>query len=175
MFKSSWFGGKQPYHQLFDEVDQDRVLGDLTAFFGPHAEPYLKVYEKMRAGAARNRTFPMTWSWPVFFGAFIWFFYRRMYLVGAVLILLPIVLSLLAGPTGGGGGMVAFAMLAKSIYVHSALLRILKADAQGLTGAERSDYLRRAGGVSPVAGVLAGLLYAAFFGLAILGIYADPQ
>jgi hypothetical protein len=160
---------------LFEEVDQGRVLGDLTTFFGPRAGTYLKVYEKMRAGAARNRIFPMTWSWPVFFGAFIWFFYRRMYLMGAVLILVPIVLSLLAGPSAGGGGMVVFAIGAKTVYVQTALSRILKADAQGLAGAERSDYLRRAGGVSLVAGVLAGLLYAAFFGLAILGIYADPE
>jgi hypothetical protein len=175
LFKNSWSKDTRPYLELFNDPDQDRVRSDLITFFGPRTEPFLRVYEKMRAGSAQNRIFPMTWSWSVFFGAFIWFFYRKMYLVGAMMILIPVILSLLFGPTGGGGGLAGFAIIAKTLYVHAALIRILKADALGLAGVERNDYLRRAGGVSLVAGVLAGLLFAAIAAMAIVGVDSDRQ
>jgi hypothetical protein len=153
---------------LVNDVDQDRVRRDLVTFFGPRAEGYLQTYEKIRAGANRHRTFPMSWNWAVFLGSFVWFFFRKMYLWGAALIVLPIILGLVIGGTGGGGTMFAFALFAKPLYVHTALARISKANQLSLTGAERDDYLRRAGGVSIVAGVLAGILYAALLAMLIL-------
>jgi hypothetical protein len=69
---------KKSIASLFDDADQDRVRADLTAFFGPGAKTYLHTYEKMRARTGRRRMSAYTWSWPVFFGSFIWFFYRKM-------------------------------------------------------------------------------------------------
>jgi hypothetical protein len=146
------------YAALFDAYDQGQVRADLAAFFGPNADVYLATYEKMRAAQPNRRTSVRTWSWPVFLGSFTWFFYRKMHTYGAMVILLPLVLGYLFG--GVGGGMfVIFAISAKNWYVVHALGRICKADELGLAGAERADYLQRAGGVSLPAGIFAGLIY----------------
>jgi hypothetical protein len=140
----------------FDAPDQYRVRTELATFFGPNAHVYIDMYDKMRAGdgswACRS------WSWPIFFGSFSWFFYRKMYGAGAVMLFVPMILSYLLGSTGAGAS-IFFAMVAKGLYDDAALARITKADQMGLQGADRHDYLQCAGGVSLAAGVLAGLAY----------------
>jgi hypothetical protein len=165
---------KAAYLELLDDADQQRVRADLTTFFGPRAEVFLDMYEKMQSGTGRRRTAPISWSWPVFLGSFTWFFYRKMYAYGAIIIILPIILGYLLGSTGSALPIV-FAMWAKAWYVTHALNRIVKADKLGLMGAERSDYLQRAGGVSLPAGIFAGLLFAAVLALVILGATMDPK
>jgi hypothetical protein len=160
--------------ELLDEVDQQRIYADLTTFFGPRAEVFLDTYEKMRSGTGARRTAPKSWSWPVFLGSFTWFFYRKMYAYGAMIIILPIILGYLFG-SAGSALPILFAVWAKGWYVTYALNRIIKADTLGLTGAERSDYLQRAGGVSLPAGIFAGLLYAALLALVILAATMDPK
>lgn len=155
-----------PHLDLLDNADQARVRADLTTFFGPRAEVYLDTYEKMRSATGSRRMMPRTWSWPVFLGSFTWFFYRKMYAYGAMIIILPMILGYLFGSAGGAMAIV-FAIWAKGWYVGSALHRIVKADKLGLAGAERSDYLQRAGGVSLPAGIFAGFIYASLLGLMI--------
>src|SRR5580704_4252812 len=46
---------------IFEQSDQGRVRADLTAFFGPHADAYLRVYDKMRP---RSSEWVASWSWP---------------------------------------------------------------------------------------------------------------
>ena len=116
----------------------------------------------------------MTWNWPAFLGSFTWFFYRKMYLYGAMIIILPIILGYLFG-SAGSALPILFAIWAKAWYVTCALNRIVKADKLGLTGGERTDYLQRAGGVSLPAGIFAGLLYAALLALVILGATMGPK
>ncbi len=152
-------GKKASYLALVDDPDQERVRADLSEFFGPHAEAYLAVYDKMREAPAARRTMIRSWSWPVFLGAFTWFFYRKMYAYGAIFIIAPIILGYLLGGTSSAIG-ILFAMWAKGWYVNSALSRISKADKLGLTDTERAEYLQRAGGVSLTAGIFAGLIYA---------------
>jgi hypothetical protein len=149
-----------------EEVDQRRVHADLATFFGPRAEVFLDTYEKMRSATGARRRSPKTWSWPVFLGSFTWFFYRKMYAYGAMIIILPLVLGYLIG-SAGSVLPILFAMWAKSWYVSSALNRITKADKLGLVGIERTDYLQRAGGVSLPAGIFAGLIYATLLALVI--------
>src|SRR3569832_264167 len=117
----------------------------------------------MRAQPPLRRSSARTWSWPVFLGSFTWFFYRKMYGYGAIVIFLPLIFGYLFGSVGGGA-FVIFAMSAKNWYVNLARGRIQKADELGLAGPERTDYLERAGGVSMAAGIFAGLIY----GLALL-------
>jgi hypothetical protein len=174
LFENFQLRKKQLLELIQQEQNQERVRSELATFFGPRPDAYLKVYEKIRFRTDGRKIFPMTWSWPVFVGGFTWFFYRKMYGAGAALIVVPIVIVLLFG-SAGSASLAYFAVSAKSMYVYSALGRILKADSLGLSGAERSDYLRRAGGVSLVAGVLAGVLYVAMFGFAILAVVAEFQ
>jgi hypothetical protein len=157
---------KPSYLDLMDEVDQRRVRADLATFFGPRADVFLDTYEKMRSATGTRRTLPKTWSWPVFLGSFTWFFYRKMYAYGALIIILPLVLGYLIG-SAGSALPILFAMCAKGWYVNSALSRITKADKLGLIGMERTDYLQQAGGVSLPAGIFAGLIYATLLALVI--------
>ena len=94
------------YSKLFDEADQNRIRADLSVFFGPNADTFLETYEKMRSETGTRRNMPKTWSWPVFLGSFVWFFYRKMYAYGAIIILLPIILGYLFASASGGGSMV---------------------------------------------------------------------
>jgi hypothetical protein len=165
---------KAAYLELLDDVDQQRVRADLTTFFGPRTEVFLDTYEKMRLGTGTRRTAPKSWSWPVFLGSFTWFFYRKMYAYGAMIIILPIILGYLFG-SAGSALPILFALWAKGWYVTYALNRIVKADKLGLTNTERTDYLQRAGGVSLPAGIFAGLLYAALLALIILGATMSPK
>ena len=141
------------------------VRADLATFFGPNAEPYLNVYERMRVAPNGTRS----WSWPVFFGSFTWFFYRKMYGIGAIIIFLPLLATYLFGSASSAMGII-FAMSAKTWYVKYALGRIAKADTLGLAGAERTEYLQRAGGVSCAAGIFGGVVYGFFLVFIIAGV-----
>jgi hypothetical protein len=155
---------KKSASRLFTEQDQERVLTDLRVFFGPRSEKYIEIYERMRASGGKTY---FSWSWPVFFGGFVWFFYRKMYWYGAFTILLPFVAAVLLGATGVGGGAAVFAGIAKPAYIYSALARIEKADLLGLSDAERVEYLTRSGCVSLTAGILGGALFALLAAAAI--------
>jgi hypothetical protein len=158
---------KPGYRDLFDARDQWRIRADLQTFFGPNADTFLATYEKMRASTGTRRTSPRTWSWPVFLGSFTWFFYRKMYAFGAMLIFLPVLFGYLFG-SAGGSTWIVFAIWAKGWYVNLGVQRVFKADQLGLTGAERTDYLHRAGGVSLPAGIFAGFIYASLLAIMIL-------
>jgi hypothetical protein len=161
---------KASYLDLMDEADQTRIHADLATFFGPRADVFLDTYEKMRsASSGGRRRSPRTWNWPVFFGSFTWFFYRKMYASGAMIIIMPIVLGYLFG-SAGSALPILVAMWAKGWYVSSALRRIDKADKLGLIGSERIDYLQQAGGVSLPAGIFAGLIYATLLALVIFAV-----
>jgi hypothetical protein len=159
------------YSELFDAPDQQGVREDLAIFFGPRAEIYLDVYEKLRNTAPAQRMRLRTWSWPAFLGSFTWFFFRKMYLYGAMLIFMPLLFGYLLG-TAGSALPVLFAIWGKPWYVNSALGRVAKADQLGLSGTDRADYLRRAGGVSWPAGIFAGLIYGFLLAIVIAGIFA---
>ncbi len=152
---------------LFDRPDQARVRDDLAAFFGPRAETFLGVYDRMRSRAGRRRLVPMAWSWAAFWLGFTWFFYRKMYLYGAGILLLPVVLGLLLSGSGALAITIVTATYAKAWHVQIGLRRVLEADRLMLEGEARHDYLRRAGGVSVTAGLLAGSVYAASIAAAI--------
>jgi hypothetical protein len=166
--KSRW--KRSVYSTLFQSADQESIRQDLREFFGRRADKYLVIYEKMRS---KNKPFVRSWNWTVFFTTFPWYFYRRMYLEGAFLVFLPPLLGYLFGIFGNAASMAGLGVTANSQYVLSALKRLQKADALGLIGAERADYLRRAGGVSITAGVLSGLLAAAMLATAIFAAYLE--
>src|SRR5437764_12059188 len=135
---------KAAYLELLDDVDQHRVRLDLTTFFGPRAEVFLDTYEKMRSGTGTRRTAPMTWNWPAFLGSFTWFFYRKMYLYGAMIIILPIILGYLFG-SAGSALPILFAIWAKAWYVTYAPNRLVQAYNLGATGHQRPHDPARSG------------------------------
>lgn len=152
---------------VFDDLEQDKVVADLTTFFGPRAERYLRLYEEIRSRPFKKRHSVPSWNWGVFVASFVWFFYRKQYILGASILLVPFIVSLFIGSVGAGVYIV-FAIYANTWYVQSAIGRIAKADKLGLVGEERSDYLRRAGGVSKIGGGIAAFIYFLLLSLTIL-------
>jgi Protein of unknown function (DUF2628) len=135
---------------LFQRADQESIREDLREFFGPRAEKYLAIYDKMRAA---NKSHAVSWNWAAFFATYTWFFYRKMYLFGVCLIVIQFAVSFVFGIYGMVAYAAALTVGGKSQYVLWAMKKLDEADARGLVGKERQDYLRRMGGVSVVAGI----------------------
>jgi GYF domain 2/Protein of unknown function (DUF2628) len=148
--KRKWkrFGFKP--NALFQRADQESIREDLREFFGPRAEKYLAIYDKMRAA---NKSHAVSWNWAAFFATYTWFFYRKMYLFGVCLIVIQFAVSFVFGIYGMVAYAAALTVGGKSQYVLWAMKKLDEADARGLVGKERQDYLRRMGGVSVVAGI----------------------
>lgn len=149
---------KSTIREIFERPDQGRVRADLAAFFGPHADAYLRVYDKMRES---SKNWVVSWSWPGFFAPIVWLFYRKLYLYGALCLFIPVAIALFFDLSAGSAIAVVIAVSAKTWYVSAGLGRLAEADQLELHGEERSDFLRRTGGVSPTAGWLLGLLHVA--------------
>ncbi len=144
-------------NDIAERSDKASVWADLATFFGPNAEAYLHVYDQMRV---RSSDWVLSWSWAGFFIPHVWLCYRKQYLLTVLSIAIPAVLILAfdLDHVAVGGGLV-ITLWGKSWYVQAGLKRVAKADALGLAGAERIDYLRRAGGVSLVAAGIVACLY----------------
>ena len=128
---------------------------DLALFIGRNAGRFERAWREISL-----RRLPVTWSWPGFLVPVPWLFYRKMYLAAFSYVATIVILGL-AAPDVAGRLAAAFsiliAVLGKSLYVYHARRRIRRADARGLSGAARDDYLRRAGGVSPAAAIFGTL------------------
>jgi hypothetical protein len=96
-----------------------------------------------------------------------------MYIFGSLLIFLPALAGYLFGLTSNAGLVGALSVSANSQYVQSAMKRLRKADELGLVGERRQEYLRRAGGVSIVAGTLTGILFALLVAAFVLSVYLE--
>jgi len=161
-------------------VDQEMARADLTHVFGLRASAYLRVYDRQRARvAAGGGVLRLGWNWPAFGGWFVWFWYRKMWRLGALALLLPILGGLLF-PGGDVLGYLVMASLASEVYVAAALRTCRAAEALGLAGERRAAYLAARGGVSWWGGVagmvlLAGLAAADVMahGDAILAVVVD--
>jgi hypothetical protein len=154
-------------HRFTATTPKSNIHADLANFFGPRAATYVAIYEDV------GTEFGIRWSWPVFFFGFAWFFYRKMYLVGATVLMVPIVLAFSSSMAVAGVpvALVPVATLGNTIYAYAARRRIEKADKLGLVGDERKDYLQHAGGVSLAAGAVAGFVYAGLMASAIIDIF----
>ena len=138
---------------------------DVATFIGPNAHKFEVVWVKTRVQSmAKGAGFKIGWCWPPLFIGFAWFLYRKMWGFGALLLVVPVVVGYLL-PGGGAIGLgVAFAMMAKSIYVQHAVVKIAKLRARGAGDAE----IAAAGGVSVAGGIIGGVI----LGVAVLSVIA---
>ena len=90
------------YDRMHDNLV--RMQSDITAALpglqhgrAPSSRDALRVLPTVLRRSFRLSRFLWSWSWPAFLGGFVWFFYRKMYLIGALLFLAPIVVGLLLG------------------------------------------------------------------------------
>lgn len=125
-------------------------------FVGPNAEKFLRIYR-----AQKEKKHATSFNWVVLFASLPWFFYRKLYVVGACILLLPIILIVIFPNLSGvstTGIAVALALLANSLYVQIAQRRIKKVKALNLPPAERDQRIRKAGGTSPAGAVFGALI-----------------
>jgi hypothetical protein len=133
---------------------------DLAVFIGPNADRFRAAWEKQQA-IMTGKGYGFAWSfcWPALFLTFVWFFYRKQWLAGGLMTVGPLVIGFffpsLSGALGGIG--IAFATMAKSFYFHDAIPKIAKIRAEGGDVAA----LAATGGVSWLAGIASGLIFAA--------------
>lgn len=127
-----------------------------SLYVGPNAGKFAGLYRAIVDGEGRRWSF----NWIVLFAALPWFFYRRMYLFGILLLVIPVAVGFVlpqAAQLGAPGIAVVLAVLANRWYVSGAIEKIERIKALNLPDAERNERIQDAGGVSP-AGAIFGVL-----------------
>ncbi len=150
----------------------------LAAYVGPkNADYYVRQFGQFEAQDSS-----VSWNWPSFFLATIWFLYRKMWLNALAYWLgLPIVLTVLstiittvAGPGAGStfyyGAYIVTAfvlvpMFANRLYYRHAQAKIRKVAARSSTPEQQAAELARVGGTSSVVLVVVPLVLVALVGI----------
>ena len=148
------------YLDFVKDPDQATRRQELVTFFGPNPGKYLAIYDNMAAIANRPagtrppfQLFGGGFSWPAFFLGPIWMLYRKMWLWGGIILAVFLIFTFLPLPRGAGIGLAAgMAVAGARLYVTSAISTVSKL---------RGDPARlsAAGGVSPLAGWVSGVIY----------------
>lgn len=159
------------------EVSVDDELFRL--FVGPNVERFETVREKMHRGEKSGSRPVRSWSWPGFLFPQVWLAYRKQWTLVVVTVVVPILAVYIFGDNLYGGVAISGFVGArgKICYVGEAERRIRKICALGLTATRTRERIRRAGGVSILAGVIGGLLYALLAAIALLAqlaLYHHP-
>jgi hypothetical protein len=143
---------------------------EVAVFMGPNAERFHGAWSQTRDKVLAGRGgMAFGFCWPAFLFGFAWFFYRRMWLAGQLLIVVPLALALLVDSPGASiGTTVAIALFAKSLYAQHAVAKVAAASERSVSEAEPAA----AGGVSIPGAAIGGLILAS--GLA-WSVYAVAQ
>ncbi len=158
---------------LVDEAETPSER-DLALFIGRRAAPFLRTYWRgggPLSGPFLLRSFALSWSWPAFLIPVPWLLYRKMYAIafGYVAVIVLLGLSAPGAATSTGAAFsILMGLIGKGLYLQHALRRLRRADTRGLTGAQRDDYLQRAGGVSMAAATYGTLFVLSIIALAIV-------
>lgn len=148
-------GQKARTLDLWQRISWDEI----AAFIGPNADRFRGAWEGTRAKMDRGRGgIAFGFCLPALLFGFAWFLYRKMWLAGVLLLVLPAALGLLFGSGGGSAGLaIAVSLFAKSLYVQHAVARIGTLRDEGAD----DDAIAAAGGVSIAGGAIGGLILAA--------------
>jgi hypothetical protein len=150
---------------------------DLRTFFGPNAASYLLIYRAWQKTSPSPDQSILFWHRPFFRAAFWnglvlfipWLFYRKLYRIGTAVLIGTIAINLLAPPliadTINFAIGVFFLRYGQQLYIDHALRQIDKADELGFSAPARAAYLRRRGGRSLVAPVIATAMTSLITGL----------
>ncbi|MCZ4279611.1 DUF2628 domain-containing protein [Kiloniella laminariae] len=159
-----------PAEKLAGE-DEDSEEDLLRLFVGPNADKFIRIYQAQQAKKAG-----MSFNWAVLIAALPWLFYRKLYLTGLGVLLLPMALLYVfpAIPNGALTGLsVALVMVANAYYVGVALRQIKKLKALNLPREELHERLKKSGGTSPIGAAIGGVIVAALLALMIYGLTND--
>jgi Protein of unknown function (DUF2628) len=137
----------------FSSVNSKERL--LKLFVGPNADTFLKVHYDLNANK-----FPKSFNWVAFLFPMPWLFYRKMYLWGIALLLIPTILYTvfpdLPDVNIAVGGI--FLIMGNRFYIESATKKIKKIEALGLSPEELDERIRNTGGVSKAGAIFGGII-----------------
>lgn len=138
---------------------------DVAAYIGPTAERYRRSWETMRDKVASGGApSVLGFHWTALFFGFAWYFSRKMWAIGLLLLIVPLALGTVIDSTGAFIGItIAGAIIARSLYLQQATSRIAEVKAAGGGSAE----IAAAGGISTVGLAIGGAILA----LAFAGAY----
>ena len=89
-FKS--FGVNPPYNPYFnvssDETIGDETVSDVATFVGVNSERYIPVFMRME-----KKKDKASWNWCAFLFSYLWFFFRKNYLAGAISLIVNLTLN----------------------------------------------------------------------------------
>ncbi|HEV8016021.1 MAG TPA: hypothetical protein VGP48_10830 [Stellaceae bacterium] len=140
---------------------------DLRTFFGPNAAAYLLIYRAWQKTSPSPDQSILFWHRPFFRAAFWnglalfipWLFYRKLYRIGSAVLIGTIAINVLVTPLIADSLNFAlgvfFLRYGQQLYIDQAVRRLDKADELGFSATARAAYLRRAGGRSLAAPVIA--------------------
>lgn len=154
---------RDTYRRFLCDPEQDLRREELRTFIGPHSEVFLATYERVReaecapAGGRRITrilSVVISFTTAAFFLGPFWFFYRKMWMWGASLLAAMVVVSLVPvmSRTSLVMGLVA-AFFGRYLYLRHAIAKI-----EQLRGQMAATLLQQTGGVSRVAGWVAGVV-----------------
>ena len=154
------------YTDFLTDPDQVTRRAELQAFFGPNAARFLPVYDGLHqdavagTGRPRFRLGGGGFSVPAFLFGPVWFLYRKMWAIAAIVVIGMIAIGLIPG--AGNAGLpigILLGLLARRVYVQQAIATLQKM--RRPDGTIDPAEIRRAGGGSKVAGWISGLIYGA--------------
>lgn len=149
-------GGRRghPLRRSFSFVDEEELL---RVYFGTNAEKFLKFHRK-----TKENGWTFSFNWVVLLSPVIWFLYRKMYITGAFLVVMPFALVALFPDVGFERYLGIFFFLlafsANGFYVSSAQWRIESFKKRGLAQDELESLVRRSGGTSVPGAVLGAMI-----------------
>ncbi|MDJ0931333.1 DUF2628 domain-containing protein [Breoghania sp.] len=163
--RNSTFGRRGLNQEVREFVQRESSSEEslLRTFIGPNADKFLQLHEKKQV---RKRAWRFNWT--AFFFTLPWLFYRKMYLYGIVVLLIPILIALIfprLSSSSGLGLAVAIGMQGSGFYLDAVRRRIGKIEALGLPAAERDDLLRERRGVSAIGASFGALIVIALMNL----------
>lgn len=132
-----------------DEIAVEITREEFVSFIRDEADKYLTKFSKFYAGGQDK--FAFTWHWPAFFLGPVWMAYRKLYVWCVVFIFLSLV------PFLGIPLLPFYGLTANYFYYRHAKKKILnvKTTQTFSDSTEMSAVLKKAGGASFLAGVLA--------------------
>ncbi len=140
----------------------------LLVYVKRNPKPYAKTYLRM---VGKRKLSVLTWSFSAFFFSFAWFFYRRMWLIGVLLMAIPGLLAQVSSDLSNGA-LVAIPLVAgimgKGMYLNRAFRRIYQIDQTTLSDEEKRTAIEDIGGVSYVGAILGGIMLMAIYGVLLM-------
>lgn len=150
------------------EAPREEVLreDDLRLYLGPNPRPYVAYWERARKS---GHPFVWGWNWWGLLFPIPWLFYRKIWAVGAAVVMLPVLLDAMLGFGSEAGILLATLIAAggKALVIERAERKSRAIDALGLLSQDSIARLRRAGGVSRPGAMIGALMMIAMLFLAL--------